>query len=251
MTIEFKCEKHKTNNGYFDHLDNKWHCWKCKKEDEFYYPSGEIIETRTLPDYTIRLLSYGEHSIRLEVWDTRCNPKHRMTDEQHGYLSTALREYNRCVHNLIENEHKKKDDITVYATDDLIQINHIAITRFNNADAYRFHIVEDLPVDAHLVINTIFNTSEEVRPYSRCIFINCVLPNDDNIKYILIEHSILLFNCRMGYKWLPDSTLPDYYLPMLREIIPINNNEGPHSIKINTEVYADLNFNAYNCDIDR
>lgn len=90
--MKYKCTIHNSNEGYYDE-EGKWHCWKCTTENKYYYPEGKVIDSFNIPEKNIeiRLVCIGDHSIKLEVWDTK-DPK-LVTYRDHPYLSTALRDF--------------------------------------------------------------------------------------------------------------------------------------------------------------
>jgi len=95
---KYKCMKHKYNNGYVDN-EGIWHCWKCTKENRYFYPGGSVIEKYTSNDSRIevRIVSTGPHTVRVEVWFIDRSPQVLDWSEHHSYLSTAMRTFEGLV----------------------------------------------------------------------------------------------------------------------------------------------------------
>jgi len=95
--------KHKTNNGFIDEEGN-WHCWKCTKENEFFYPKGKVVANFQIPEknIVIRIVCIGEHAVGVEAWNTKT--MQRLNVRQYDYLSSALREYERLIRGYLYQE---------------------------------------------------------------------------------------------------------------------------------------------------
>ncbi|MEM2260814.1 MAG: hypothetical protein QXK24_00035 [Ignisphaera sp.] len=93
--MKFKCERHKTNSGWYDE-NNDWHCWKCTYEDYYHFPRGKIIERAIRGNYELRILNTGkEKELILELWNLKT--KRLEHDSVHNYLSTIRREFNNLL----------------------------------------------------------------------------------------------------------------------------------------------------------
>jgi hypothetical protein len=106
--MEFKCPKHRSNEGYIDSTGT-WRCWKCTRENEYFYPKGKIIEKCTIGDYEVRILSLGSHSVVVEKWNTK--KKKKLLNEIHDYLSTAIRSYQRIVDDIDQGIDLERDEV--------------------------------------------------------------------------------------------------------------------------------------------
>jgi len=95
--------KHKSNAGYIDEEGN-WHCWKCTKENEFFYPRGKVVAKFKIPDQDIliRIVCTGEHDVVVEAWDIKNIV--RLNKRLCNYLSTGQREFERLLRRYLYNE---------------------------------------------------------------------------------------------------------------------------------------------------
>jgi len=126
--------KHKTNHGFIDE-DGNWHCWKCTKENEFFYPKGKVVANFQIPEknLTIRIVCTGEHSLEVEVWDIK--DMKRIHKRCVDYLSSALREYERLIRRFLyqrgrsDRERPEPEDRTyrLILTPNNIEIPEISI----------------------------------------------------------------------------------------------------------------------------
>lgn len=99
-----KCKKHMTSEGWYDE-EGKWHCWKCTKENEYFYPKGRILDKMKVGSLEVRIIDTGEpRHLILEVWDTD-NMK-RIYKCSHPYLSSCKREFEEWLLK-IEREYKR------------------------------------------------------------------------------------------------------------------------------------------------
>lgn len=95
---KYKCIRHRTNNGYIN-SEGKWCCWKCAKENRYFYPEGSVIEKYTSNNNKteVRIVSTGPHTVKVEVWFIDKNPQILNWSEHHNYLSTAMRTFEGIV----------------------------------------------------------------------------------------------------------------------------------------------------------
>jgi len=97
--------KHKTNKGFIDEEGN-WHCWKCTKENEYFYPKGKVVANFQIPEknIVIRIVCIGEHAVGVEAWNTKT--MQRLNVRQYDYLSSGLREYERLIRRYLYQEER-------------------------------------------------------------------------------------------------------------------------------------------------
>lgn len=103
MSGRYSCAKHNSTYGYKD-ADGEWHCWACYRENEYFSPKGEILNTYTSKGIEARLIIIGTHSVLLQIWDISNVERKRLIDSlTYNYMSQAMREWATLV-SKIENE---------------------------------------------------------------------------------------------------------------------------------------------------
>ena len=106
---EYKCSKHKSNEGFYDSNGN-WICWKCYYENEFLNPKGKVLDSFKHENYLVRLIDTGKE-VRVEIWDTK--DKTRISQIEYRYLSVAMREFKRFIQDILSNPIRTSPKILV------------------------------------------------------------------------------------------------------------------------------------------
>jgi len=229
--------KHKTNNGFIDEEGN-WHCWKCTKENELFYPQGRVVASFNIVEKNIlvRIVCIGEHEVAVEAWDT-ANIK-RINKRLCNYLSSGLREYERLIRRYLYQENVRnrssredQEDGTMYIsrriiiprtfdTSDFPSRREIVATFSSNDSSFTTDVntinetmtyLEGLENERIYYDRGMSINSDEPK-----IFINCTLSVPSRFRIFETDHalqtipSFTFYNCRSSegknlYPKMPDT----------------------------------------------
>ena len=239
--IEFKCSKHRSNEGYIDSTGT-WKCWKCTRENEYFYPKGKIIEKCTIGDYEVRILSLGSHSVVVEKWNTK--KKKKLLNDFHDYLSTAIRSYQRMVDDIdqgIDLEREELSPPTIMAPtpmslrhlaseEESLQPDTLSTSRpNNNREALREIQEYDI-----IYYNEVFSSPDF--DFHNSIFLNCSF-RDEVLGSLPPNPLSLFYGCAIVNEggrfigFIPSSETDRIY-NFIQLAISICEEEGIHSIEV-------------------
>jgi len=200
--MKYRCEKHKTNEGFYD-SEGKWHCWKCYKENEFFNPPGDIIDTYTKGDYQIRVLATDPHTTCVEVWDVE--KKKLIKRNFYSYLSTAMRAFRRERNHL--GEHSSRERLRSSLGQGEIRIPRIRSLEddmrgfeedFDNGGCYlgrldELGFVGEGPISRYVIYKEDINDVNLARRFTDCFFVLCRFSRD--VLRVLRESSNRFYMC--------------------------------------------------------
>jgi len=210
--MKYRCEKHKTNEGFYD-SEGKWHCWKCYKENEFFNPPGDIIDTYTKGDFQIRVLATDPHTTCVEVWNVE--KKKLIKRNFYSYLSTAMRAFRRERHHLGEHssrEHRRNSlvDQRISSIDREIEVPDYreppespAYMRsferdYEDGGCYmgrisQLEFLDNEPLRRHVIYKEDINDVNLARRFTDCFFILCRFSRE--VLRVLRESSNRFYMC--------------------------------------------------------
>jgi hypothetical protein len=111
MKREYKCRKHKSNDGFFD-LDGNWCCLYCYKENRYSNPEGIVLKEVKVRNKLVRIVDKSRKKSKkvvLEVFLDNENKEliyHYSTRD----LSVCLREYERIIRDIETNRRIGRED---------------------------------------------------------------------------------------------------------------------------------------------
>jgi len=210
---KYKCMKHKTNKGFIDEEGN-WHCWKCTKENEYFYPKGKVVANFQIPekDIVIRIVCIGEHAVGVEAWNTKTMV--RLNVRQYDYLSSALREYERLIRRYLyqeegtERRRSLEESVSgrtiiipeVANTSDRPELQEEVVGVFSS-DTSSFTTTLDAIREVLDYLETfnyekiIFRRDLTIDNEESTIFLNCVLRVPERFRNFETENSIQVSSC--------------------------------------------------------
>ena len=201
---KYRCKKHRSNNGYVG-PDGKWYCWKCTKENKYFYPKGTVIDRYTNEEEKreVRTVATGPRTIHVELWDIS---NYTLIDSKgHQYLSTAIRSFGRIVED-IENGNRRNLVRDIPAPRRVRDEEQISIPRINtDGEEYTVTVPlehgiqtteqeQPIPEGPDIIRGKIFvNENISSGAYRNCIFVKCTI---DSALYWTIVQSRNYNKCK-------------------------------------------------------